>query len=85
MTMTLVEFTSLWKKINEYKQHFHRADVNKNGSLTDTELNVAIKAAEPEIDLNSGMVRLMTFRYSSFEATTMEGFISLMLRLGKTT
>ncbi|KAJ4930057.1 hypothetical protein JOQ06_019071 [Pogonophryne albipinna] len=85
MTMTLVEFKSLWKKINEYKQHFHRADVNKNGSLTDRELKVAIKAGEPEIDLNSGLVRLMTFRYSAFEATTMEGFISLMLRLGKTT
>ncbi|XP_034054520.1 calpain-1 catalytic subunit-like [Gymnodraco acuticeps] len=85
MTMTLVEFTSLWKKINEYKQHFHRADVNKNGSLTDIELKVAIKTAEPEIDLNSSVVRLMTFRYSGFEATTMEGFISFMLRLGKTT
>ncbi|KAI4814306.1 hypothetical protein KUCAC02_003506 [Chaenocephalus aceratus] len=46
---------------------------------------MAIKTAEPEIEVNSSLVRLMTFRYSGFEATTMEGFISLMLRLGKTT
>ncbi|XP_063751381.1 calpain-1 catalytic subunit-like [Eleginops maclovinus] len=82
--MSLIEFSSLWQKIAEYKQHFNRADVNKSGSLDDRELKMAIKAAEPEIDLNNTLVELMTFRFSGTASATLESYISLMLNLNKT-
>ncbi|XP_041808704.1 calpain-1 catalytic subunit-like [Chelmon rostratus] len=81
MTMTFSEFSTLWKKINEYKKLFHRSDLNQSGSLSDYELKRAIEAAG--MDPNDGMVMLMMFRYSGFSSTSIEGFITLMLRLDK--
>ncbi|XP_037605083.1 calpain-1 catalytic subunit-like [Sebastes umbrosus] len=79
MTMTFAEFSTLWEKINKYKNYFHRADLNQGGSLSDYELQKAIEAAG--MDANDSMVRLMTFRYSGFSSISMESFITLMLRL----
>ncbi|XP_029303856.1 calpain-1 catalytic subunit-like [Cottoperca gobio] len=81
MTMTFTEFSILWKKINEYKKSFQRADVSQSGSLSEYELMEAIKAAG--IDTSDHMVRLMMFRYSGISSTSLESFITLMLRLEK--
>ncbi|KAL3970931.1 psychosine receptor [Sarotherodon galilaeus] len=81
MTMTFTEFSILWKKIQEYKNLFHRSDVNENGSLSDDELQNAIKAAG--MDVNDASVGLMMSRYSGFSTTSLEEFITLMLRLDK--
>ncbi|XP_005462383.1 calpain-1 catalytic subunit-like [Oreochromis niloticus] len=81
MTMTFAEFSILWKKIQEYKNLFHRCDVNENGSLSSPELQKAMEAAG--MDVNDGIVGLMMFRYSGFSSTSLEEFITLMLRLDK--
>ncbi|XP_040907894.1 calpain-2 catalytic subunit-like [Toxotes jaculatrix] len=83
MTMTFSEFSVLWTKINQYKKIFQQADLNRNGSLSDYELQRAIESAG--MNVNDGMVRLMMFRYSGFSSTSLESFIVLMLRLEKTT
>uniref|UniRef100_A0A4W6FN14 Calpain catalytic domain-containing protein n=2 Tax=Lates calcarifer TaxID=8187 RepID=A0A4W6FN14_LATCA len=79
MTMTFSEFSTLWTKIHEFKKQFNRADSNKNGSLSDYELEKAIGSAG--MDVNDVAVRLMMFRYSGVSSTIMEDFIVLMLRL----
>ncbi|XP_035771677.1 calpain-14-like [Neolamprologus brichardi] len=81
MTMTFTEFSILWKKIQEYKNLFHRSDVNEHGSLSDDELQKAIKDAG--MDVNDASVGLMMSRYSGFSTTSLEEFITLMLRLDK--
>ncbi|XP_063340760.1 calpain-11-like [Pelmatolapia mariae] len=81
MTMTFAEFSILWKKVQEYKNLFHRCDVNRNGSLSNPELQKAIEAAG--MDVNDASVGLMMFRYSGFSSTSLEEFITLMLRLDK--
>nr|XP_040036652.1 calpain-2 catalytic subunit-like [Gasterosteus aculeatus aculeatus] len=81
MRMTFTEFSTLWEKITKYKKRFHLADVNENGSLSERELQ---KAMEDEgMDTDDFMVRLMTARYSGMSNTSMENFITLMLRLEK--
>nr|XP_013771175.1 PREDICTED: uncharacterized protein LOC102193255 [Pundamilia nyererei] len=60
---------------------FHRSDVNENGSLSDDELQKAIKAAG--MDVNDASVGLMMSRYSGFSTTSLEEFTTLMLRLDK--
>ncbi|XP_054482567.1 calpain-9-like [Anoplopoma fimbria] len=82
MTMTFSEFSTLWEKINKYKKQFHRADLNGAGSLSEYELKKAIEAAG--IDTDDLMVRLMMARYSGFSNTSMESFITLMIRMEKT-
>ncbi|XP_030602923.1 calpain-8-like [Archocentrus centrarchus] len=81
MTMTTAKFSVLWKKIQEYKNLFYRSDVNKNGSLSNHELRKAIEAAG--MNVNDGIVGLMMFRYSGSSTTSLENFITLMLRLDK--
>ncbi|XP_029375094.1 calpain-2 catalytic subunit-like [Echeneis naucrates] len=83
MTMTFSEFSVLWKKINEFKKIFHRADLNENGTLSDYELERAIQSAG--MNVSNGLVMLMMFRYSGFSTTTLENFIVLMFHLEKTT
>merc|ERR1712150_185627 len=79
MTMTYTEFAILWKKMNEFKDLFHRSDLSGNGSLSEYELQKAIQAAG--IDTNDSMVSMMTFRYTGFSSTSLEQFITLVLRL----
>ncbi|XP_069001666.1 calpain-1 catalytic subunit-like [Embiotoca jacksoni] len=81
MTMTFVEFTILWKKIHEYKNLFHRSDLNKCGTLSDYELQRVIEAAG--MDVNDSMVRLLMFRYSGMSSASLESFSTLVLRLDK--
>ncbi|XP_049895123.1 calpain-1 catalytic subunit-like [Epinephelus moara] len=81
MKMTFTEFSTLWEKINEYKKKFYHADLNKSGALSDYELQQAIDAAG--FNVNDILVRLLMFRYTDETATTMESFITLMLRLDK--
>ncbi|XP_028277933.1 calpain-1 catalytic subunit-like [Parambassis ranga] len=81
MTMTITEFSALWKKIEEYKNLFYRSDTNKNGALSDQEIQNAIKAAG--MDVNDATVKMMISRYSDSGSTILENFISLMVRLDK--
>ncbi|KAG7224601.1 hypothetical protein INR49_011354 [Caranx melampygus] len=81
LKMTFTEFSVLWKKINEFKQIFQRADLNKNGSLSDYEVTRAIQSAG--MDVNDSLVRVLMFRYTGYSSTSMEEFITLMLRLEK--
>nr|XP_046266463.1 calpain-1 catalytic subunit-like isoform X2 [Scatophagus argus]XP_046266464.1 calpain-1 catalytic subunit-like isoform X2 [Scatophagus argus] len=81
MAMSFAEFSVLWKKIDEYKKLFHRSDLNQSGSLSDYELRRAIEAAG--MDSSDSMVRMMMFRYSGYSSTSLEEFITLMLRLDK--
>uniref|UniRef100_UPI0037E9123B calpain-1 catalytic subunit-like n=1 Tax=Semicossyphus pulcher TaxID=241346 RepID=UPI0037E9123B len=64
-------------------KNFHRADLNKNGSLSDYEVSMAIRAAG--MDPDSLEVKLFIFRYSGNSNTTLESFVALMMRLEKTT
>ncbi|KAM8742349.1 calpain-1 catalytic subunit-like [Acanthopagrus schlegelii] len=81
MTTSFSEFSTLWKKIEEYQKLFQRSDLNNSGSLSDYELSRAIEAAG--IDTNDGMVQLMMFRYSGYSYTSLESFITLMVRMDK--
>lgn len=81
MMMTVNEFSTLWEKINKYKKDFHRADLNGNGSLSERELQKAI--GDAEMDTDDIMVKLLMARYSGMSNTSMESFITLMLRLEK--
>ncbi|XP_041658186.1 calpain-1 catalytic subunit-like [Cheilinus undulatus] len=80
--MTITEFRNLWKKIEEYKKHFDRADLNDNGTLSDYEVQKAIQAAG--LDTNDMMVKLYVYRYSGYSSTNLESFITIMMRLEKT-
>ncbi|XP_041864684.1 calpain-1 catalytic subunit-like isoform X1 [Melanotaenia boesemani] len=81
MGMSFAEFSILWKKIHEYKDLFHRSDLNRSGSLSDYELWKAMEAAGMKV--NDRNLRLLMFRYSSLSSTSLEDFITLMLRLDK--
>ncbi|XP_074528552.1 calpain-2 catalytic subunit-like [Halichoeres trimaculatus] len=81
--MTITEFRTLWTKVQEYKKHFDRADLNENGSLSDYEVQKAIESAG--LSTNNTMVRLYVYRYSGYSSTTLEDFITIMLRLEKST
>ncbi|XP_037322626.2 calpain-2 catalytic subunit-like isoform X2 [Pungitius pungitius] len=82
MMMTFTEFSTLWEKITKYEKRFHLADVNENGSLSERELQKAME--DEEMDTNDFMVKLMMARYSGTSNTSLENFITLMLRLEKT-
>ncbi|XP_071766528.1 calpain-1 catalytic subunit-like [Centroberyx gerrardi] len=59
---------------------FDRSDVSQTGTLSYNELQNAIKTAG--IDLDNGMVTLLTFRYSGYYSSiSLESFLTLMLRL----
>ncbi|XP_061595740.1 calpain-1 catalytic subunit-like [Cololabis saira] len=81
LTMTTKEFSVFWKKMNEYKDLFRSHDVNRNGSLSESELEKAIDAAAKNV--SSSMVRTVNFRYSSSSSTSLEDFITIMFRLDK--
>ncbi|XP_068457274.1 calpain-2 catalytic subunit-like [Clinocottus analis] len=79
--MTFNEFSTLWEKINKYKKQFHRADLNEGGSLSEYELKKAI--VDSEMNTDDIMVKLLIARYSDMSNTSLESFITLMLRLEK--
>lgn len=80
LRMSIVEFTKLWTKIAEYKKLFNQADLNKSGALTDYELQKALEAKG--LDMDDFMVKVLVYRYSDFSSsTTLENFVTLMLRL----
>nr|XP_019952908.1 PREDICTED: calpain-1 catalytic subunit-like [Paralichthys olivaceus] len=82
LTMTFTEFSVLWKKIHEYKQLFHRSDLNQTGSLSDIELQKAIESAG--MNVSDFTVRRVMFRYTEPSSTSLKNFIVLMMRLENT-
>ncbi|XP_067464406.1 calpain-1 catalytic subunit-like [Thunnus thynnus] len=79
MRMGFAEFSKLWTKMDEFKKLFHRSDLNSSGALSDYEVQKAIEAKG--LDMNDLTVRLMIYRYSGYSYTTLEDFITLMLRM----
>ncbi|KAJ7988665.1 hypothetical protein DPEC_G00311570 [Dallia pectoralis] len=76
------EFQRFWRKVTQYRDIFFRADVDRSGNLSLSELRNAIVASG--LRISDYMLCLMALRYGgSSGKISLESFISLVLRMNR--
>ncbi|XP_073412520.1 calpain-8-like [Dendrobates tinctorius] len=79
-TLNLVEFKTLWMKIQKYMEIFVKADNDKSGTMDAHEMRTALQDAG--FSLNSTIQHSIAHRYTSSDLTiNFDSFISCMIRL----
>ncbi|XP_075060416.1 calpain-8-like [Mixophyes fleayi] len=79
-TLNLVEFKTLWLKIQKYMEIFIKMDTDKSGTMDSHEMRAALQDAG--FSLNNKIQQSIAHRYSSVDLTVnFDAFISCMMRL----
>ncbi|CAJ0956943.1 unnamed protein product [Ranitomeya imitator] len=79
-TLNLVEFKTLWMKIQKYMEIFVKADDDKSGTMDAHEMRAALQDAG--FSLNNTIQHSIAHRYASSDLTiNFDSFISCMIRL----
>ncbi|XP_040286486.1 calpain-8-like [Bufo bufo] len=79
-TLNLMEFKSLWLKIQKYLEIFLKADTDKSGTMDANEMRVALQDAG--FTVNNTIQQIIAQRYADADLTIdFDSFISCMIRL----
>ncbi|XP_069811446.1 calpain-8-like isoform X2 [Dendropsophus ebraccatus] len=79
-TLSLIEFKTLWMKIQKYMEIFIKADTDKSGTMDAHEMRAALQDAG--FTLNNAIQQSIAKRYSDTDLTiNFDSFISCMIRL----
>ncbi|XP_069811418.1 calpain-8-like [Dendropsophus ebraccatus] len=79
-TLNLMEFKTLWMKIQKYMEIFLKADKDKSGTMDAHEIRAALQDAG--FSLNNTIQQSIAQRYADIDLTiTFNSFISCMIRL----
>ncbi|XP_068135776.1 calpain-8-like [Hyperolius riggenbachi] len=79
-TLGLMEFRTLWLKIQKYVEIFHKADVERSGTIDTHEMRMAL--IDAGFMLNNQIQHGIALRYSSTDLTIhFDGFVSCLIRL----
>ncbi|XP_063775088.1 calpain-8-like [Pseudophryne corroboree] len=79
-TLSLVEFNTLWIKIQKYIEIFLKRDEDKSGTMDAHEMRIALQDAG--FSLNNKIQESITKRYTSDDMTiNFDGFVACMTRL----
>uniref|UniRef100_UPI003AAEBFC9 calpain-1 catalytic subunit-like isoform X2 n=1 Tax=Centroberyx gerrardi TaxID=166262 RepID=UPI003AAEBFC9 len=76
----LLEFKVLWTKIEKYLNIYRQKDVDKSGTMSSTEMRLAVE--EAGFSLNSPLQQVLVARYSEPNLTVdFDNFVGCLVRL----
>ncbi|XP_030051828.1 calpain-8 [Microcaecilia unicolor] len=79
-TLNLVEFKTLWMKIQKYMEIYRKVDTDHSGTMDAHEMRNALR--EAGFALNNKVQHIITLRYASSDLLIdFDGFIACMIRL----
>ncbi|XP_078393430.1 calpain-1 catalytic subunit-like [Cetorhinus maximus] len=77
----LVEFKTLWDKIQKFLKIYKKNDLDQSGTMSSTEMRVAVE--EAGFHLNNQLSQIIVSRYSDLDNLTLDfdNFVSCLIRL----
>ncbi|XP_041960988.1 calpain-2 catalytic subunit-like isoform X1 [Alosa sapidissima] len=79
-TLGLVEFKTLWAKIEKYLKIYRQRDEDNSGTMSSTEMRAAVE--EAGFSLNNPLHQILVTRFSNADLTIdFDNFVSCLIRL----